>query len=174
MSKPRIYIETSPIIDVIKGNAGIALPPDRANDVWHTQQCLRAALAGEIEVITSILTIAECRRAQSDKPPSPEVKRLINSVLTSGRVIMLAQVTQAIAERARDLEWVDGINLKGADAIHVATTLITGCKEFITNDGRGPHKNEAKIAALGLRVVRPSDTRFIPVEYRQGKLPEPG
>lgn len=113
MSKPRIYIETSPIIDVIKGRVRLNLTPDRENDLWHTEKCLQAALAGDIEVVTSMLTIAECRRTRSDKPPSEEAKRVIRSVLSSGKVFNLAELTQTISERARDLEWDHEINLKG-------------------------------------------------------------
>jgi hypothetical protein len=170
MSEVRIYIETCPLIDVIKGRVGISLTPDRENDLWHTEQCLKAALAGEIQVVTSMLTIAECRRAKQDQPPTEEMKRIIRSVLTSGKVFSPAEVTQIIAERARDLEWEDEINLGGADAVHVATALKTGCKEFFTSDGRGPLKNASKILALGLKVIRPADTLLLPSDYKQGKL----
>src|SRR5437016_10644653 len=170
MSKARIYIETSPIIDVIKGRTRVSLTADRENDLWYTEQCLRAALDGGIEVITSMLTIAECRRAKQDQSPSAEMKRIIRAVLTSGKVFSLAELTQTIAERARDLEWEDEINLKGADAVHVATALKTGCKELFTTDARGPLKNAQKISALGLRVIRPADTTILPNEYRQDKL----
>jgi len=170
MSKARLYIESSPIIDVIKGRLSIGLTPDRENDLWHTEQCLRSALAGEIEVVTSMLTIAECRRAKQDQPATEEMKRILRSVLTSGKVFSLAEVTQMIAERARDLEWENDINLKGADAIHIATALKTGCKEFFTSDGRGPLKNADKLLALGLKVIRPAQTLLLPSNYKQGKL----
>jgi predicted nucleic acid-binding protein len=98
------------------------------------------------------------------------MKRILRSVLTSGKVFSLAELTQTIAERARDLEWQDDINLRGADAVHVATAIKTGCKEFFTMDGRGPLKNAAKLAALGLRVIRPADTALLPENYRQAKL----
>ena len=98
------------------------------------------------------------------------MKRIIRAVLTSGKVFSLAELTQTIAERARDLEWEDEINLKGADAVHVATALKTGCKELFTTDARGPLKNAQKISALGLRVIRPADTTILPNEYRQDNL----
>ena len=105
-----------------------------------------------------MLTLAECRRAKQDEPPTEEMKRIIRSVLTSGKIFNLAELTQTVGERARDLEWEDNINLRGADAVHVATALKTGCKEFLTADGRGPLKNAVKIAALGLSVIRPAAT----------------
>lgn len=174
MPKDRIYIETSPLIDYIKGDRDTTLTEDRKNNNWYIKQILTAALNGELEVITSTLTIAECRRAHSDKPASNENKRLVRSVLTSGKIFTLAQVTQGITERARDLDWVDGVNLRGADAIHVATALLTDCKEFFTTDGRGPLKNADKLAKMKLRVIKPSDTGLLPPEYRQGKLGEQG
>ena len=170
MSKPRIYIETCPIIDVIKGRTSGYLTEDRKNDLWYTETSLQAALDGEIEVVTSMLTIAECRRAKQDKPPTEEMKRVIRSVLTSGKIFNLAELTQSIAEKARDLEWEDGVNLKGADAVHIATALKTGCKEFFTSDGRGPLNNAATILTLGLKVIRPAQTLALPSDYKQGHL----
>jgi predicted nucleic acid-binding protein len=161
-------------IDAVKGDVGDALPADRLNDLWYIRHCLKAGQAGEIDVITSTLTIAESRRA--DAPPTDEVKRLFNSILTSGKVVQLAQMTQAIAERARDLHWEHNINLGGADAIHVATALTVGCKEFLTFDrkkARSPLAFAAELAKLGLRVIPPSDTALLPADYLQGKLTDP-
>jgi hypothetical protein len=93
--------------------------------------------------------------------------------LTSGRVFTLAEVTRSIAARARDLDWDDLLSsLGGADAIHVATALLTDCKELFTTDARGILKNSVKIQALGLRVMSPANTSLLPPEYRQGKLSE--
>lgn len=175
MSIEKIYIETPCFIDVIKYNlkSSSHLSEDLQNYIWHIQQILKASEAKDIQVITSTLTIAECRRADRETSPTPEVKRIINSVLTSGKIITLTQVTQGVAEKARDLEWIDGINLKGADAIHVASALITGCKEFLTSDHQGsrsPLKNAEKISKLGLKVINPYSTQSLPQNYRQENL----
>src|SRR5262245_19994847 len=101
MSPPRLYIETCPLVDVIKSEVGVSLEAERQNNIWYVHRCLQASLDGKLEIITSTLTIAECRRAET--PPSPdkdETKRLISSILTSGRVMLLAMVTQEIAEYA--------------------------------------------------------------------------
>jgi hypothetical protein len=169
MSLPRIYIEACPLIDVIKHALGVSVDAARENDIWHTQACLRSALAGEMEIVTSTLTIAECRRA-GDGPVPEETKRLISSILASGRVMILSQVTLAIAEKARDLEWIDGISLRGADAIHVASAIETKCQEFFTIDGRGPLKNATKIKSFGLSIIRPADTALLDPRYKQRKL----
>ncbi|MGI9105128.1 MAG: type II toxin-antitoxin system VapC family toxin [Pyrinomonadaceae bacterium] len=146
------------------------MEPDRADDIWYVQNCLKASQAGEIEVITSMLTIAEVRR--TDGAPTDKVKRLIRSVLTSNKIVTLAEMTQGIAERARDLHWDHGINLGGADAIHVATAIVTGCNEFFTLDARkkSPHTFAAEIATLGVKVIRASDTLLLPPEYKQGNI----
>jgi predicted nucleic acid-binding protein len=156
-------------IDAVKGDVGDSLTPERQNNVWFIKQCLKAATDGEIDVITSTLTIAESRRAEH--PPTKEVKRLFNSILTSGRVVKLTQMTQSIAEKARDLHWDHGINLGGADSLHVATALAVGCKEFFTTDGKGPLKYAVKLGSMGLRVVQPSDTALLPADYLQHRLP---
>lgn len=172
MNRHRVYIDTCCFIDALQHREGMKISADKQDDVWHIQQVLRASLAGDLEVVTSTLTIAEFRRAKADTQPTRELKRLIRSILLSGRVVTLAQITQGVAERARDLDWEDEISLKGADAIHVATALVTGCKEFFTADGRGPLKQTIvpKLSKLGLRSIRPADTRLLPSEYRQGKL----
>ena len=54
MAKPRIYIESSPLIDVIKGRVKIALTPEREKDLWLTEQCLRAALDGIEQILKPI------------------------------------------------------------------------------------------------------------------------
>lgn len=171
MSKPRIYIESCPLIDVIKGRVKVSLTTDRVNDLWYTETAMQAALDGKIELVTSMLTITEVRRARQEKPPTEQQKQIIRSVLTSGKIFNLAELTQSIAEVARDLEWDHGINLKGADAIHIATALKTGCKEFFTTDEhRGPLKNAAKILPLGLKVICPSKSLLVPSDYKQGNL----
>lgn len=168
MSLTRIYIDTCPLIEVLKHLDGTPLSPEREREVWFTQRCLEAGLHGEIELITSTLTIAELR-GTSIRPIPAETKRIIHSVLTSGRVMQLSMITQGITELARDLDWDHGINLGGADAIHVATALTLKCTEFLTLDGK-PLKNTGQIAGLGLRVILPSQTTELPPNYRQGKL----
>jgi hypothetical protein len=67
------------------------------------------------------------------------------------------------------LDWLHSIYLRAADAIHTATAIQTGCQEIFTGDGQ-INKHAEKLKALGLRVVRPSETSLLPAEYRQGSL----
>lgn len=174
MALDKIYIDSCGFIDAVKTDVGEITEPDRANDIWYIKACLKAAKNGDLEVFTSHLTIAECRRAGG--APSEKVKRLFNSILVSGKVVRLADLTLGIAERARDLEWIHGINLGGADAIHIATALTLGCKEFFTFDkkkGKSPIGRKVEIAKLGLRVITPSETFYLPDSYKQLEIEYP-
>jgi len=164
-------MDSCSFIDLIKRDVGDPTEPDRQNDIWYIQQCLKSSRAGEIEVVTSMLTITEVRRG-GDNQPNDEVKKLIRSVLTSGRIVTLAEMTLGVAEKARDLHWDHGIILGGADSIHVATAILTGCKEFFTTDARkkSPLAYVTEIGNLGLRVIRAADTRLLPAEYLQADL----
>jgi hypothetical protein len=82
--------------------------------------------------------------------PSPpaEIKRFLDMLLTSGKSgITIVQMRQIIAVRARDLRWASEINLKGADAVHVATAIEMKCDELWTRDGR-IWKKRAEIGQL--------------------------
>lgn len=167
----RVYMDSCCFIDAVKTDIGDETDPDRANDIWYIKKCLEASKNGDIEVITSYLTIAESRRASGE--PTEEVKKLFNSIFLSGKVIKLAQLTLNIAERARDLHWLHSINLGGADAIHVATALTVGCKEFLTFDmkkKRSPLAFASEIDKLGLRVILPSKTSLLPKDYLQENM----
>ena len=171
MAVDRIYMDSNCFIESVKSKIGTA-EPARANDLWHLQQLLTAATRGEVEVITSYISIAECKHAGG--PPTDEVKRLFRSILSSGKVVKLAQLTKGISERARDLQWEDGINLAGADSIHVATALNTGCKEFLSFDfgkSKSPVKFAPQLKPLGLIAIVPAGTSLLPPEYRQHRIP---
>lgn len=171
MAVDRIYMDSNCFIESVKSSIGNS-DAARTNDLWHIQQLLTASMRGEVEVVTSYLTIAECKHVGS--PPTDEVKRLFRSILSSGRVVKLAQLTKGISERARDLQWDHGINMGGADAIHVATALSTGCKEFLSFDyakSKSPLKFAPKLKALGLVAVVPAGTSLLPPDYRQARIP---
>jgi predicted nucleic acid-binding protein len=180
MAKEKIYIDTCCFIEVIKHKFGIEhqsniAVEDIENEMWHLGKVLEASKNGDIDVITSTLTIAECTKARESSEQSEEVRRLIKSILTSRTVLKLADTTPNIGERARDLHWTDGLNLKGADAVHVATALNTGCTEFFTFDFRrktSPFAFKKELHLLGLHIKFPSETTLLPSDYRQDILKE--
>lgn len=129
MGIPRLYLDTQPLIEAIKTKITKQSPTD---DVLYTYWCMKAAEMGEIEIVTSHLTIAECKRGVGGVPASDTTKELIRRILLSGTIIQLSDVTYAIVERARDLDWEHGYCFGGADGVHVATAIMTGCKELLT------------------------------------------
>jgi hypothetical protein len=62
------------------------------------------------------------------------------------------------------------INLKGADAIHVATAIEMKCDELWTRDGRIWRKR-TEMGQLGLRVINPQETTVLPEQFRNPELP---
>ena len=173
-SKSAVYMDACCFIDMAKQAVGI-LESGRGNDVWHLRKLLEANGAGDVRVFTSVLSIAECVATDPGQTNIPDdTKQLFRRLLMSGRHVTLIQPTPFVGERARDLRWDHGILLRGADALHVASSLEVGCAEFLTTDGQiSKSKMQAAISpleALGLKVVRGSDTRALPGHYRQADM----
>jgi hypothetical protein len=121
-----------------------------------------------------MLSIAECTHIREPSGPSQATKDLLIEFLTSGTVVDLVEADIFVMERSRDLLWNDNIILAGADSIHVATALFSGCSEFLTLDEK--LKKEKLVAAvplldnLGLKLLRPQQTMRLPNEYRTDDL----
>lgn len=169
MTKPRIYLDACPFIDAAKRQIG-QLPQGRDTDLQYFKLILEAAKAGELLAFTSTLTVAECLHANGDM--SDSVKKTFKALLSSGRYVTLVTPDPFLAEEARDLRWVHGIDLasRGADYLHVASALQMRCSEFVTTDGPIRRK-EPQLARLGLRVVTASGTNALTAERRQQPLP---
>lgn len=164
--KPRIYVDSSPIIDLVKFKVGVNLAPERESDAWHLQQMIAAARDGKIALFTSVLSIAECVHVE-DQNKMEQAKPFFMGLLASGRGgFALIQPTLSITEKARDLRWINGLSLKGADAIHVASALQFQCNECWSRDS-GFIQAASTLDTLGLKVCAPSATTLLPNEYRQ-------
>jgi hypothetical protein len=87
----------------------------------------------------------------------------------SGQYVRLVQLTPFIGVDARDLRWVRGIALKGADSVHIASALAMKCTEFLTSNGRLNRLNVVSpaLAKLNLQVREGRDTQCLPEKYRQ-------
>ncbi len=165
-----IYLDACCFIDMVKETVGHALSGDRKADVWFLKQITQACRDGELNVYTSVISIAECTHADGDM--SAAVKARFEALLMSGQYVKLVQPTPFIAMDARDLRWRHGLSLRGADAIHVASALDRKCEEFITTDGQIKKMAAgATLLRLGLRVLRASETQCLPGKYRQLGLP---
>lgn len=165
-SRRGVYLDACCFIELVKHDIGIPISTDRQNDVWHCRQLMQAHRDGEIAVFTSVLSVAEASHADGDV--SEAVKSTLKRLLLSGQFLSLVQPTPLIGETARDLRWVHGMTLKGADALHLASALDRSCEEFITLDSRISRiGNAAKLGALGLRLTEGRGTRCLPEALRQ-------
>jgi predicted nucleic acid-binding protein len=151
---------------------------DRENDLWFVRQMLKASEDGEIEVVSSSLTVAESLHLGHDDKNNPiecnaATQDFLINLLTSGTLIKLIEPSLFVAERARDLRWKHGLKLKPYDSMHVASALDAECKELLSWDTELSDKraNEIKVlSGLGLRVIAPHDSIALPDEYRQQAL----
>ena len=167
-----IYLDACCFIDMVKEAVGQTLAADRTADVWYLKQITQACRDGELDVFTSVISIAECTHADGDM--SARVKTSFEFLLMSGQYVKLVQPTPFIATDARDLRWRHNISLRGADAIHVASALDRKCEEFITTDEQAKKMAaKATLLTLGLRVIRASETKCLPGKYLQLGLPVP-
>jgi hypothetical protein len=178
-NKPRVYIDACYYIDLAKGVHASALDPGRQQHIPYIENLFIAANDGDIEVWASTMILSECLAVEKGQQIIPEaVQQTFTKLLTSGNTVKLAAVDYFIAERARDLRWVDGIQCGGgADMVHVATALILGCVEFITtNRKRGPLSGDAyqKLKALGLHVIEAPSTTVLPPHLVPSPLFLPG
>jgi predicted nucleic acid-binding protein len=168
---PRLYLDSCCFIDMVKVAVGRALTSDRQNDAWYLKQITQANRDGELDVFTSVIAIAECTHV-GDGQTTPQVRTSFQSLLMSGQYVRLVQPTPFIASDARDLKWTHGISVRGADAIHIASALDRKCEEFITTDDQAKKlAAKATLLALGLRIIRASETKCLPDKYRQLPLP---
>jgi hypothetical protein len=105
---------------------------------------------------------------------APTVKSEFDRLLMSGQYVRLVQMTPFIAVDARDLRWVHGIALKGADSVHVASALAMKCSEFLTSNGRLARLSlvATSLVKLGLHVRSGQNTQCLPERYRQLMLAE--
>ena len=167
---PRIYVDACPIIDLVKHRLQMKSADDRQKDAWFMDRLIQAAKLRKVELFTSTLTIAECTHV-NDQKKDKEAQPFFLGLLASGKSgFALVQPTVAIAEQARNLRWIHGLALKGADAVHVASALAMKCDEFITTDSKGLLKRAEGLAKLNLRMSRPSETQLLPPEFLQENL----
>jgi predicted nucleic acid-binding protein len=172
--KPVIYMDACCFIDAVKEVVGI-LPSDRTDDVWHIKKLLEAHRLGDISVVTSTLSLAECVAVEAGQAVVPEkVQEQFRKLLTSGQYLSLAQQTPKTGRLVQELRWQHHLVLRGADVLHVATALERGAKEFISTDDRLKKSRmveaSTKLTPSGIRFIRASETHFVPDRLRQGEI----
>jgi hypothetical protein len=168
---PKIYLDACCFIEAASHIVG-KHKPNRDKDVKYIRGALQAHQAEQLQVFTSILSIAEsqCVTDPGGKLLTDEIKALFKAMLTSGQYLSLIQPTVLIGEKARNLYWVHNLSFGGADALHLASALEFSCDEFWTFDGR-PEACKRELDALGLKVCIPQNSLLVPEEFRPDALP---
>lgn len=113
--------------------------PDRAQLI---DELLEECNQGRLTVVTSQFSIAEVAFADAERTnrmPSPETFEKIDALWNPPSKIKMVEVHELVAKRARDLMrdgLAIGLNLRGADAIHLASATMPGaeCARVFTYD----------------------------------------
>lgn len=113
---------------------------------------LQAAEAGKVEIVTSAWTLTEVVRKKGEKPIPRESEETIRAFFENPW-ILIREVDRAVAERARDLIWSH--NLRGPDAVHLATALRLGLSTMDTFDS-DLIKLDGKVGRPLLRIGKPT------------------
>ncbi|WP_005031704.1 type II toxin-antitoxin system VapC family toxin [Holophaga foetida] len=169
-AKPRIYIDSNPIIDLVKYEVRGNVQNEITEHAWHTQQLIRAAQDGLVDLYTCTLSIAECTHV-SDHKKEELARPFFLGLLASGRGgFKLIQPTMVIMELARSLRWVHNCTFKGVDSVHAAAAAHFHCQELLTNDQKMLSNASLLQQTHRLRICRPSGTRLLPDDYRKQSL----
>lgn len=117
----KVYLDTSPVIYSVEKHAGywqILLP------LW------RSLKSGEIEVVTSELTLLETL-VKPIKQGNQILVAAYETVLTNTEIELLP-ITRDVLREAAEIRAAG--NLKTPDAIHAATATRANCQYLLTND----------------------------------------
>jgi predicted nucleic acid-binding protein len=148
----------------------LALINGETDRVTVISELLESARKGEIEVVTSVLTITEVAHATVERQSgslSSELLRKIDALWEPPSPVKLAEFHRLIAEGARDLmrrALQEGRRLKPADAIHLSTAARNRCDEVLTYD-----KLTGYADMVGVKISEPS-CAVQPLPY-EGTIP---
>lgn len=166
MGNPKVYIDACCFIEMAAHKVGTH-KQEPEDDIAFLQQIMTGSFSGEIEVLTSVLSIAECQCAYTQNRDgrilTDQIKQLFRDILTSGQFVTLVQDSILVAERARNLYWVHQLTFSGADAIHIASALEMSCDEYLTFDGKA-HDRAKELESLGITVLLPRNTKSLTKE----------
>lgn len=107
-----------------------------------------AAASGSMILVSSELTLLECL-VKPRQMRDADLERMFRSILQDSREVRLAPISMPVLERAIALRVERG--LRTPDAIHAATSLHSGCRDFYTNDAAF-----ARVPELGVHLLSKS------------------
>ena len=110
------------------------------------------AAAGNLQIVTSALTIAEVLAMRHRVPIPPALRGKVEAFFRNDYIAVI-NVTRRLAEAARGMVWDHGIAPK--DAIHVATALETKVDSLHTFDG-GLIGKTGLVGTPALVIAKPS------------------
>lgn len=105
---------------------------DEPDKIDECTSVIRPAERGEVEIVTSAVTLTEVVRLKG-APALPREKEQAIRDFFENDYIIVANLDRWVAERARQLVWEHG--LKPKDALHLATALETECPHLDSFDG---------------------------------------
>jgi len=141
----RIYLDANVLLAYVGNEEG------RADTV---QALLDEARQGRIEVLTSVLSIAEVAYGahERDAGLTELGEEDIEQLWTPSSPVTLVDVSQAVTRHARTLirkaksQTMGG--LRSADAIHLATARMFGCDEIFTYEGTGRRERWQQVVEI--------------------------
>lgn len=111
----------------------IGLLQDEPDKAAALQDLAERARAGEIQIVTSALCIAEvCKLPNTTLSPEVQAERIL--AFFENPFIVVRSLDRLVAERASRI--VRQHPIKPPDAIHLATGVVTQCEVFYTYDSR--------------------------------------
>jgi len=158
-SLPRIYWDANAWIAYIKREMPAA--DNKIKDPRHTmcRTVLNRAIAEELEIVTSAFTLAEvCKRR--DDPLGPEINL---PAFFDQPYILVVPVDRRIGLKAQHLQ-LSGINVKPADATHLASALVSNVPVMHTFDTGLLDLNKVLTLSDGrqLQIVKPTQETPLP------------
>ncbi|MFI7434257.1 type II toxin-antitoxin system VapC family toxin [Micromonospora haikouensis] len=135
----RIYVDTCIFLNVIKREAG--LWPD-------SLKMLLAAERGDIQLVASTLLLAEVASRRGDVDPA--IRDAVISQYLENLDVEWCEVDLFTVADARAI--CDRYEMRGADAVHLATAVRRRADYFVSRDGGFPF---GEVVGARTQVVRP-------------------
>jgi predicted nucleic acid-binding protein len=130
-SAPRVYLDACVLLSYIEDDA------DRMPDI---EELLRRGAAGELELLTSVLSHVEVAYLTEERDAgrlSEKARDAIEALWLHPSPVRSVEFYPQLAAEARELvrrAMVQGNRLTPTDAIHLATAASWGCPDFFTYD----------------------------------------
>lgn len=121
----RIYLDTNALIAVL----------EKADELDTAQTALVEEIdEGELEAVTSELTLAECLVKPIAEKDEPLIRAYLTLLAADSEFVRVSGVSRSVLLEAARIRAGTGVKLP--DAIHIATANISQCDAFVSNDRR--------------------------------------